>query len=129
MNKNNAICFCNNHTQAVCIMQYKENEVCPLLFMVIVICQIIQLEFNNQPCMNQYSSHVRHWISDLRIRGLCILLVNQTFLRRAGKVQDCRCAIDCCMIVDYIVCSIKSEPHSGQHRHEGERWNQTHLDQ
>ena len=88
MNKNNAICFCNNHTQAVCIMQYKENEVCPLLFMVIVICQIIQLEFNNQPCMNQYSSRVRHWISDLRIRGLCILLVNQTFLRRAGKVQE-----------------------------------------
>ena len=66
----------------------KENEVCPLLFMIIVICQIIHLKFNNQPCMNQYSSRVRHWISDLRIRGLCILLVNQTFLRRAGKVQE-----------------------------------------
>ena len=47
-------------THGLYVLCNKEKEACPLLFMIIVICQIIHLEFNNQPCMNQYSSRVRH---------------------------------------------------------------------
>ena len=63
----------------------KENEVCPLLFMIIVICQIIHLEFNNQPCMNQYSSRVRHWLNQRLANARPVHIISQSNIFKESR--------------------------------------------